>query len=408
MRWMWLLFAVLLALVLPLALLGDTHTVSSPGIGPSGNRGSALDALRTAACGSEELRRVAGGIEPCLETGSPEAAARPRPALAALRPFAALPAAAGDGTLVGRQRLVTLGPVALDFVAYLSSGLVVGGLLCFVDDGQPRSTVIHLHGGFGGIFVNPDGGDTVGTCYRWAAQNGRTAFVPSFRGQDGGQGRPELCLGEADDVAAAAVFLRGLSVVDPDRLALVGGSMGACVALRAGTKIPNLRAVVAIAPPTDWKSLVTFHRTAYKPSVETRCDGSHLDWNTGGPPFADVVDGIICGHAGCSDDEYNRRSPIPDLVNATNPTLVLAAEADNLVPVQQQLLWSGLRQGMGNNVAVDVRERCSAVSAPPLARDALLYVPGAYHLMETGPLISGLVYLSDLLDAASAAPGQGL
>jgi dienelactone hydrolase len=406
MRLLPLILRIALGLLLPLTLFAAAPA-RWPEPGP--RQPPVFERLLSAACGSASLQRVAaaGGQAPCVGAGA-EASAPLRSAVGALRPFAAVAAANGDGTLLGRQRLVTLGPVALDFVAYLSSGLAVGGLLCFVDDGQPRSTVIHLHGGFGGLFVNPDGGDTVGTCYRWAAQSGRTAFVPSFRGQDGGQGQPELCLGEADDVAAAAIFLRGLDVVDPDRLALVGGSMGGCVALRAGTKIPNLRAVVAIAPMTDWKSLVTFHRTAWAPKVETRCDGSTLDWNTGGPAFADVIDGVVCGHAGCTDAEYAARSPIPDVLNATNPTLVLAAGDDNIVPVQQQVLWSALRNVFGGSVAVDIRDRCSAVAAPPLGQDVLLYVPGAYHLMEDGPVISGLVYLSDLLDAAGAGPGAGL
>ncbi len=310
--------------------------------------------------------------------------------------------------LVGRQRLVTLGPVALDLVAYRSSGLIVMGLLCFTDDDQPRPTVIHLHGGFGGTFVNPDGGDPVGTCYRWAALHGRTAFVPSYRGQDGGEGEPEVCLGEVDDVVAAAHFLRSLPVVDPGRLALVGGSMGGCVALRAGVRIPDLRAVVAIAPITDWKSLVTFHRTAWAPEVETRCDGSSFDWTVGGPPFADVIDGLICGHEGCSDADYTARSPIPDVGSMTNPTLVVVAGGDNIVPTVQQMLWPALRNVFGGAVVVDIRENCSPPAGPAPARDVLLYVPGAHHLVEAGPVISSLIYLSELLDAADAAPGPSL
>jgi hypothetical protein len=134
---MWLLLRVLPALVLPLALLADSPP-SRPSPQPRGK--GVLEGLLSAACGSASLQRVAeaGGQEPCLARGRPEAAASLRPAVAALRPFATLPVAEGDGTLVGRQRLVTLGPVALDFVAYLSSGLVVGtyaGVLRSVDAG---------------------------------------------------------------------------------------------------------------------------------------------------------------------------------------------------------------------------------------------------------------------------------
>jgi len=391
------------ALALPLALLADSPPARAPSAEP---RTEAVLRFVSAACGSEALGRVASAAgETACRAPEPTAA---RPAVAGRKVFPIPASTSGDGTLVARQRVVTIGSVALDLVAYVSSNLVVGGLLCFVDDGVPRPTVLHLHGGFGGIFVNPDGGDTVGTCYRWAAQNGKNAFVPSYRGQDGGQGTPELCLGEADDVAAAALLLRSLPIVDPDRLAMVGGSMGGCVALRAGARIPNLRAVVAIAPMTDFKAVATYHRTAFVPAVETRCDGSTLAWDTGGPPFADLVDASICGHAGCSDAEYASRSPLLDVVNASNPTLVLAAGADNIVPVQQQAMWSALRASLGAHVDVEIRDRCSPVSAPVLGRDVLVYVPGAYHLMENGPVISTLVYLSDLLDAATPPAESGL
>ncbi len=403
------LWRIVPALLLPLLLLGEARV--QPTVRPIVSHGSSpLEALRRAACESPSLGTLAAvsGREPCSGGDLAQATSGPRAAVASLRPFAAVPAAEGDGMLIDRLRVLTIGNVALDLVAYLSSGLVVGGLLCYVDDGQPRSTVIHLHGGLGGIFINPDGGDTVGTCYRWAAASDRNAFVPSFRGQDGGQGTPELCLGEADDVAAAAILLRGLDIVDPDRMALIGGSMGGCVALRAGTRIPNLRAVVAIAPPTDWKSFANFHRGPYQSAVETRCDGSTLDWNQGGPVFADTIDGIICGHPVCSDAEYDVRSPIAEVADSTNPTLVLVAGADNLVPTEQQLLWPALRNVLGGQVDVEVRERCSAAAALPLGQDVLLYVPGAYHLMEDGPIISGLIYLSELLDAAGAPAGPVL
>lgn len=391
------------ALALPLVLFSSAEPPRAPFAEP---RAAAALRLVATACGSPALERLAGeqGASACPVP----APTRAQPASGAARTFAAPAATSGDGTLITRQRLVTVGPVALDLVAYLSSNLVVGGLLCFVDDGLPRPTVLHLHGGFGGIFVNPDGGDTIGACYRWAAENGKNAFVPSYRGQDGGQGQPELCLGEADDVASAALLLRSLPIVDPNRLAVVGGSMGGCVALRAGTRIPDLRAVVAIAPMTDFEALTTHHRTAFTPALETRCDGSTLEWNTGGPAFADLIDASICGHPGCTEAEYASRSPIPDLLNASNPTLVLAAGADNIVPVGQQVLWSALRASLGEPVDVEIRDRCSSVAAPPLGDDVLVYVPGAYHLMEDGPVISTLVYLTELLDAAEPAPAAGL
>jgi alpha/beta superfamily hydrolase len=316
----------------------------------------------------------------------------------------------GDGMLVDRQRMLQIGPVALDLVAYLSSGLIVGGLLCYTDDGQPRSTILHLHSGIGGVFVNPNppGADIVTDCYSWAANHGSNVFVPFYRGVDGGQGQPELCLGEADDVANAAILLRGLDVVDPNRLAVIGASLGGCVALKAGVQIPKLRAVLAIAPPTDWAAMIQFHRTQFAPATETRCDGSVVSWTAGGPAFADMLDNLICRHPGCSREAYDARSPIPLVYQSTNSTLVVAASADTLVPVAQQLLWSALRNEATGAVAVDVRNRCSGPAAPPFAQDALLYVPGAHHLMENGPVASGLLWVIEQLEAPQSPANAGL
>lgn len=411
--------AVALAAALVVAPQPDAGAPRRPAAGPAAgafvrhaspvsDETATLARIRALACGSGAVRAAvsAGGVAGC--EGTRWLAPVPLAATASAAPASAAPVAPaalpGDGTLIARQRLVTLGAVGVDLVVYLSSGLLVTGVLCFPDDGLAHATVLHVHGGFGGIFVHPDGGDILGSCVSWAADHGRTAFVPSFRGQDGGQGRPELCLGEADDVAAAAILVRTLPVTDPDRLALVGGSVGACVVLKASVRIPHLRAAVAIAPPTDFAAWVAYHRTAYVPATETRCDGSFLAWDQGGPVFADTIDDIVCGHAQCSEAEYAIRSPILDVASATHPTLVIAAGGDNLVPPVQQVLWSALRNGLGSGVALEVRDRCSDVAALPLARDVLLYVPGAFHLHEAPIVVSGLLYLTQLLDA----PGAGI
>jgi dipeptidyl aminopeptidase/acylaminoacyl peptidase len=311
-----------------------------------------------------------------------------------------------DGAVVQRQRLSRVDGIAMDLVSYASTGLTVGGLLCYPDDGQRRSAVIHIHGGLGGIFDDP-AQSMVKTCIDWAQAHDRVAFAPSLRGQDGGEGRPELCLGEADDVASAALFLRSLDIVDPARLAVVGGSIGGCVALRGAAKIPNLKAVVAFVPPTDWKGLVQFHRTAWQPAVETRCDGTPYPWDVGGTALADVFDDMICGHPGCADAEYQARSPLNDLLTQSAPTLIESAELDNVVPLAQEVLWSILRQGAGHPVSIYVVDRCAAPGTPAPATDVLIHVPAAYHLLSDSAISSGLLFLMQELDLpASASAAQ--
>jgi acetyl esterase/lipase len=371
--------------------------------------------LRRAACNSVALSELASRSDqqPCARpaAANSSSALSLLPAPRVLKSGAnQMVASPGDGTLVDRLRIFTDDLVAMDLVAYRSSGLIVGGLLCYVDDGQPRSTILHLHSGLGGIFVDPIpvGTDMFDSCYAWASGQQYNVFVPSYRGRDGGQGQADFCMGEADDVANAAIWLRSLAIVDPNRLAVVGSSLGGCVALKAGVMIPNLRAVVAIAPPTDWRDMVDFHRNRWVRATETRCDGSVVNWDQGGPAFADVMDNAICGHRGCPLADYQARSPIPLVHQATNPTLVVVASSDNLVPASQQLLWSGLRNDETGAVAVEVRRRCAAPAAPALVHDALMYVPGAFHFLETGPIASSLLWMLDQLDAAPAPASAGL
>jgi alpha/beta superfamily hydrolase len=305
-----------------------------------------------------------------------------------------------DGTVLGRQRIAANAVVALDIVSYASTGLAVGGLLCYPNDSQPHSTVIHVPGGLGGVF-SVTIGDLVQTCINWAALHGRTAFMPSLRGNDGSEGQNELCLGEADDVVAAAVMVRSLDVTDPDRLGVLGGSIGACVTLRAAPRIPNLSAVVAFVPPTSWKDLVEFHRTRWAPATEEGCDGVPVEWTIGGTEMADALDSIICQHAQCSDEEYIARSPLPYVTAQSAPTLIVSAEKDNIVPVEQHLLWSLFRQSTGHPVNVILVDKCDPSGTPPLAMDVHVLALRANHLLGGGPISSGMLYLMAQLDRIS-------
>jgi dienelactone hydrolase len=354
---------------------GQRLPAASPGSLAPGAQLARL-ALR-AACIDDSL---APGREPGVVT-EPKALASP-----------------GDGELLARERLVTGLGIAVDAVAYSSSDLAVGGILCYPDDGLPRSAVIHLHGGFGGIFLNPDG-DMLQTCINWALLHERTAFAPSYRGQDGGEGQLELCLGEADDVAAGAIMLRSLEVIDPGRVAVVGGSVGGCVALRAAAKIPDLKAVVAYVPPSDWQALVDYHRTDWAPAVESTCDGGTIDWNIGGPALAEVIDNVICGHPFCPEDVYAARSTIPGIYVQTASTLIVSAEADNVVPLEQQLLYSLLRQQLGHHVDVYVVDHCDAPASPAVTLDSHIMVLDSFHALSPQTISSGLLFLMEALDS---------
>jgi pimeloyl-ACP methyl ester carboxylesterase len=365
-----------------LSLIGINLAAATPDSG-------VLDRLRSRACDALQQQSLA-----CV-ADTPAATARPR----AIKVSAADDP---DGTLIGRARIAENSAVALDVISYVSDGLVVGGLLCHPNDGQRHSTVIHVPGGVGGVF-SAAAGDLVETCINWATRHGRTAFAPSLRGQDGGEGHTELCLGEADDVVAAAIMLRALDVVDPDRIGLVGGSIGGCVALRAAPRIPNLAAVVAFVPPVSWKDLVQYHRNTWQPTSETACDGTVQSRDVGGPAFADAFDSVICGHPGCSDAEYESRSPLPYIGVQAAPTLIIGAELDNIVPPENQVLWSLFRFGTGHPVSVISVDKCAAPGTPPATMDGLIVARGAFHLLPSGPVSSGMLFLMNALDGVQPA-----
>jgi hypothetical protein len=303
-----------------------------------------------------------------------------------------------DGTLLQRARLIGDGTSAIDLVIYVSDSLIVPGIVCYPDDGQRHSAIIHVHGGTGGIFVNPDG-NMLQTCWEWAAIHQRTAFVPSLRGQDNGEGQLELCGGEANDVVAGATMLRTLEMTDTARVAMVGGSVGGCIVLRAGPRIPNLRAVVSFVPPTSWKQMVQYHATSFVPDTETTCSGETINWNVGGAPMVAVVDQVICGKIGCSDADYDARSPLPLAAEQTAPTLIISAERDNLVPLDQQVVYSLVRQSLGHPLAVRIVNPCDASALPPLGDDVHVLVRNGYHTLGVGPIASGMMFMLAKLDA---------
>jgi hypothetical protein len=165
-------------------------------------------------------------------------------------------------------------------------------------------------------------------------------------------------------------------------------------------------------PPTSWKHLVQYHDTAWAPATHPSCSGEPVTWDVGGPPVAEVIDLVICGHRGCTDDEYNARSPLPLAAVQQAPTLVVSAANDNLVPIDQQVLWSVLRQSARHPLWVGVTSLCDPPASPPLVLDALLVVRDAFHPLAIGPISSGMLFLLGHLDASrftppSDAPGSG-
>ena len=111
----------------------------------------------------------------------------------------------------------------------------MGGYLCKPGGPGPFPAVIYNHGGLGHII----GGAPRETC-RALAASGFVGFSPIRR-------QTRSLHGHLFDVMAALGYLRGLDVVDLDRLGMIGFSRGGLLTFMAAKVSKDLRALVIMA-----------------------------------------------------------------------------------------------------------------------------------------------------------------
>lgn len=134
-----------------------------------------------------------------------------------------------------------------------------------------------------------------------------------------------------DDVRAAVGWMRAHATalgVDPDRIALVGGSAGGNLALLAGTTgLPGVRGVVAWSPPTD---LAALHGRTLTPLVR---------------------DYLGCDAAICTA-KARAASPLAQLREGA-PPMLLANSTHEMIPLAQATAFAAAARRHG--VDVDLR-----------------------------------------------------
>ena len=180
----------------------------------------------------------------------------------------------------------------------------VAGAPADPESGAPLLVIIH-------------GGPTDQALVEWQARRaffldrGWTVFTPNARGSTGyGREYRDAMNGawgvvDVDDVAAGIEAIAARGAVDPDRVAVMGGSAGGYSALMLCIRHPQLlRAAVSLYGVTD----------------------------------------LLVGALPAEADRYRERSPITRATDISTPLLLLQGDADEIVPlVQTRTLIDALR-----------------------------------------------------------------
>ncbi len=163
---------------------------------------------------------------------------------------------------------------------------------------------------------------------QYFAGNGFVVLAPNFRPSYGFG--PEIASATsgkdiADDVVAAAIYLKSLEEVDPDRVCVLGTSFGGYAALRTITAYPSVfAAAVDLNGPCDLKALYA-EKPAQRPIMTT----------------------VLGGSPDQQPQRYRDESPINQVDRITIPLLTIHGTADKTIPYQQSLSLMAAMQKAG-------------------------------------------------------------
>jgi len=201
--------------------------------------------------------------------------------------------------------------------------------------GAEAPLVVMPHGG-------PEARDSLSwdTWVQFLASRGYQIFQPNFRGSSGmghafakaGYGQWGLMM--QDDVTSGVNHLISASLVDPERVCIVGASYGGYAALQAGATQPDLyQCVIAISGVSDLVAMMRWARSEYDGDSDT-----YEYW----------LESI--GDPGADRARLEAASPIHHVADWRPPTLIIHGETDRVVPVEQSERMERALRGAGKNV----------------------------------------------------------
>ncbi|TCT17515.1 prolyl oligopeptidase family protein [Melghiribacillus thermohalophilus] len=191
-------------------------------------------------------------------------------------------------------------------VTYKSSGLNVKGFLVEPkDQSQTYPALLYLRGGIKNV-----GKVRLGRIIQFASE-GFIVFAPFYRGNMGGEGREDFGLQDRNDALNGIRVLQQHFLIQSGKIYVFGFSRGGLMALWTAIQSEDVLKVVTWGGVSDL-------RLTYEERVDLR---RMLKRVTGGTPRK-------------VPDEYDKRTPLPEIRRMDCPVLLIHGENDQNVSVE--------------------------------------------------------------------------
>jgi dipeptidyl aminopeptidase/acylaminoacyl peptidase len=224
------------------------------------------------------------------------------------------------------------------FVTYRSSGLTISGVMNVPDGDGPFPALVLNHG-----YIDPDvytNGRGLRREQDYLARHGYVVLHTDYRNHaqsdDDPNAEQNLRLGYTEDVVNAVLALRtsGLPAVDPNRIGLLGRSMGGGVTYNVLVAQPGLVDAAVVYAPVSSNAVDNFDR-----------------WIRGQPGNAALADQIVATYGSPEDNPsfWRNTSPVTFFDRVSEPILVHHGTADESCPIEWSQTTVAILQSLGKD-----------------------------------------------------------